>query len=203
MISPRTAARGAIPLFVAATLLLVSLCGPLRRSHLTPARAVTVDSTAAFYDLCRSDGVRGRRAVVFARDLIPAENPFGDSPEVHPLTDLMHHGMVRELFHVVPDRAWPEVTWNLANVSIYRSTSTGRVAAFEDGRVNVDRLSSFWPGDEVALLLVDPAAWTPPERQTLVNLVRAGRLRADLVALLRASPQELATWTAALSSAPR
>lgn len=189
---------GSVALFVGA-LLLAALLGPSRRTFLTPPRVVAAASAAEFYDLCTRNGLRGRRAVVFAVGLIEAEDPMGDSPEVLRMRDLMHHGVVRELFHVVPEHRWREVELGLAAVSIYRPTSVGRVAAFEDGRVNVVRLPAFWPGEEPALVLVDPTAWSPLELQAVLDLIRTGRQRADLVAVLGATPGDLAVWSAALA----
>jgi hypothetical protein len=190
---------GLLAVFVGVVLVL-SLYGPSRRTFLVPPRAIAVATTAELLSFCQERGLRGRRAVVFARRLIQAEDPSGDPPDIQPLTELMHRGVVRELFHVVPEQAWPEVTWNLANVSIFRVEGRGRVANFEDGRINVDRLAGFWPKREPALLLLDPRDWSPDELQVIAGLVRSGRLRTDLIAVLRGTAADLALWSAIMSS---
>lgn len=195
--------RFGIPAFVAGVAVFLVLYGPSQRIFVSPPRTIAVSSTAELYEFCRVNGLRGRRAVVFARHLIPAESPWGDASEIQHMTDLMHHGIVREMFHVVPERTWPEVEWNLANVSIYRPSSFGRVAAFEDGRVNVDRLSRYWPKDEAALVLVDPSVWSPAEVQSIARLIQSGHLRADLVAVLRGAATDVALWSAVVSSLPQ
>lgn len=191
-----------VPAFFAGVVLFLAVLGPSRRTFLAPPRAIAVGSAAEFRAFCEASGLRGRRAVILARHLIQAEDPGGDSPEVQSLTTLMNHGVIRELFHVVPERSWAEVEWNLANVSIYRPARLGRVAAFEDGRVNVDRLARFWPLEEPALVLLHPAAWSPLELQAIGTLLRSGRLRTDLLAVLGGTSAELAWWTSVLEAVP-
>jgi hypothetical protein len=188
--------RAGMAAFVLGALLLAGILGPWSRAFLPTTHVSAVASVAEFYALCRDREVRGRRAVVLSRRLIPAEDPRGDSPETQRLVDLMHHGIVREIFHVVPDEAWPLVELNLSMVSIYRPSATGQVAAFEDGRVNVDPLSRFWPATEPVLLLMDPRSWDAAEDQAIARLVRSGLLRTDLVALLGGTPADVRRWAA-------
>lgn len=184
--------------FVAGAFVLAAVLGPRSRAFLPVPEVATVGSVDEFYALCRERGLKGRRAVVLARAWIPAEDPRGDSPGTQRLIDLMHHGVVRELFLVVEDGAWPQIHRNLSMVSIYRESATGLVAAFEDGRVNVDPLSRFWPRSEPVLLLVDPASWDPAGEQAIARLVESGRLQADLVAIVGGGPQDVRRWMGAV-----
>ena len=196
----RGAFLGGVVACFAAAVLAASAFGPSRRVYLPAPRAVPVGSTAELLAWCEAQGLRGRRAVVFARHLVQAEDPRGDSADVEALTALMHRAVVRELFHVVPDGAWTEVAWNLGTVSIYRPDGQGRIANFEDGRVSATPLSAFWPGDEPVLLVLHPPDWSAAELEVIAGLVRSGRLRADVVALLRGTGADLALWSAIMSS---
>ncbi len=191
---------GGVVACFAAAVLLAAAWGPSRRVYLPAPQVVPVATAGELLAWCEAQGLRGRRAVVLARHLVQAEDPRGDSAEVEALTALMHRAVIRELHHVVPDRAWTEVAWNLGTVSIYRTASAGRVANFEDGRVSATPLSGFWPAGEPVLLVLHPADWSAEELELIAGLVRSGRLRADLVALLRGTGADLALWRAIMSS---
>jgi hypothetical protein len=191
----RRASLAAVLAFFAGVVGLVSVYGPSRRTAFSPPRVVAVASTGELYELCKASGVKGRRAVVFARHLVPAENPHGDSPEVRPITDLMHQGMVREVFHVLPDGAWAEVERNLPQVSPYRPRPPGFAAPVDEGRVNVDRLSRFWPAPERAIVVVDPAAWSPTEARSIMGMVQSGQMPTDLLVVLGGTEPDRAAWS--------
>ena len=187
----------------AGVVLLASLLGPSRRTYLPQPQVLPFASTGALLAWSEAQGLRGRRAVVLARHLIPAEAPAGDSPEIGPLTAMMHRGVVRELFQVVPAADWPAVAWNLSTVSIFRPEGQGRVANFEDGRVHAAPLPAFWPPEEPVLLLLHPPDWSPQELEDVESLLRSRRLRADVIAVLRGTEEDLARWRAVVSSIPQ
>ncbi len=190
---------GACLLVVAA----VAWYGPSRRTYLERPAAVGVESVDEFRALCEARGVRGRLTLVFARDLIPAAALAGDSAETQALLELMGRGHLREVFHVVPEEDWAQVAWSLDAVSIYRSNAAGRLAVFDEGRVNVSPLSRLWPPQEPAVVLLDAAAWGPLERQTITRLLAMGHLRTDLFVVLRGGAGDLAHWRSVVASSQR
>lgn len=190
---------GASLLVVAA----VAWYGPSRRTYLERPAAVAVESVDEFRALCEGRAIRGRLALVFARELVPAAAPAGDSVETQALLELMGRGHLREAFHVVPEEDWPQVAWSLDAVSIYRPVAGGRRAVFDEGRVNVSPLSRLWPPPEAAVVLIDDAAWGPLERQSITRLLAMGHLRADLLVVLRGGAGDLAHWRSVMASSRR
>lgn len=203
MTAGRGAFLGGVAACFAGVVLLASLLGPARRTYLPEPQVLPFDSTGALLAWSEAQGLRGRRAVVLARHLIQAEDPAGDSPEIEPLTAMMHRGVLRELFHVVPEGAWPVVAWNLSTVSIFRPEGQGRLANFEDGRIHAAPLPAFWPPEEPVVLLLHPPDWTPQELEAVEALLRGRRLRADVVGVLRGTGEDLARWRAVVSSIPQ
>lgn len=198
----RATTTACILAFVCGVLLFSCLYGPLRRTFVSPARVVPVDSAATLYKLYASNGVRGRIAILFTRHLIAAEYPYA-SPEIKYIEDAMHHGIVRELYHVVPDRLWAGVAWNLSQVTIYWPTPYGFVGAFEDGRVNVLPLSRLMPMKEKALVLLDAETWTREELHRIAAFIETGNISTDLLAILGGSPDDLAKFDLTVSAAAR
>jgi hypothetical protein len=181
-------------------LLLATVYGPSRRTYVSPPRVVAVRTAADAYMLWKAYGIRGRIALVFARDLIAAERP-DVTPGVEAIERAMHHGIVREVFHVVPDAQWRSVAIGLSHVSIYWPTASGAVAAFEDGRANVLPLSRLWPVPERTLVLLDARTWSREELGRIARRIRSGAIAADLIAVVDGTPSDLELFQTAQAPA--
>jgi hypothetical protein len=184
----------------AGAVFLALLYGPWRRTYVSPPRAVAIDAAADAYGLWEANGMRGRIALVFGRHLIPAEREE-KTAGVEAIERAMHHGMVREVHHVVPDGSWPEVAHGLAQVSIYWPTPAGAVAAFEDGRVNVVPLSRLWIVPERSLVLVDAGVWSPEEKERIAQRIRSGAIESDLIGVVAGTSSDLELLASAQASA--
>ncbi|ABQ24718.1 hypothetical protein [Geotalea uraniireducens] len=111
----------------------------------------------------------------------------------------LQQGMVRTVYHVVPDGAWSEVSEKLSRMPGVRPIESGFAILFGAGRVHVLPLSHFTPIQEKALVVVAPAEWTIDEYGVIVNLIKQQRVPADLLAVLRGSDAEVARLCEALA----
>jgi hypothetical protein len=201
----RPLARLVIVLLAAGALAFAALYGPSRRVAVTPSRVVSVGSVAEASALWHTLGLRGRVGIVLAGDLVPAQ--FGTTeadrgasgPEIDALTGAMGHGILREVRHVIPDARWPAMSRSVAHVTIYWTTDTGYVGAFEDGRVHVLPASRLARNDEPALVVLEARDWSERELQEIARRIRRGDLRTDLVAVVSATPSQVALLDAALT----
>jgi hypothetical protein len=198
---PRRPVTTACILALAAGAFLVAFFhGPSRRVYVSPPRAVAIRHPMDAYGLWQASGIKGRIALVFARHLIPAE-AVETTADVEAIERAMHHGMIREVFHVVPDDHWPDVAFGLSLVSIYWPTAEGAVGAFEDGRVNVLPLSRLWIVPERALVLVDTRVWSPEEKERIARRIRSGAIETDLIGVASGTPSDLELFASAQGSA--
>jgi len=205
MLGPRS--RG----FIAATALLAIFVafglGPLRRAHTSPLRVVAVASPAEAYELWARSDVRGRVGFLFASDLVPAAYGLTEAeraasaPKVAAIERAMHHSLLREVHHVVPDAAWPGIAFGLGHVSIYRRDGPGLLGAFEDGRVHVLPLGALWPRQGEALLLIDAAVWSSAELEVIAGMLSSGAVRSDLIAVMNGKAGDLERLAAAQRAA--
>jgi hypothetical protein len=189
-------------LSVAAAAFLASQCyGTSRRVLVSPARVVEASAPEDIARAWDSAGVRGRVAVQFARRL-NAVAPGADPAQSTYLEEALRRGVVRRVFHVVPDGAWAEVSANISRMHGQRQTALGFALFFDAGRVDVLPLSRFARVDEPALVVVEPAVWTHDELADIVQHVRGGDVRADLLAVIRGGPSDLALLSEAVARAP-
>jgi hypothetical protein len=192
----------AILALAVAAVSVATLSGPARRRYVTPPRVVSVPSASGLYELWEGLGVRGRVAVVLARDLVPAEAVV-ETEGVAAIGRAMHRGIVREARHVLPDERWTEARFNLSQVSIYWPSEVGFLGAFEDGRVHVLPLSRLRRMNERALVVLDPTVWSDDELQRIARRMGAGAIATDLVAVVNGSARDLELLRSALQPTPR
>ena len=190
----RFALNAGILLFSLAVLGLTFLYGPWRRSFVPTPRVVLASSAGDIERLWEKNRVRGRIALYFTRYLNAERGP--DSSEVKFTELAMNHGLVRTVYHVVPDSAWPQVRENLAKWPVVRSTRAGLVAIFEDGRVHVLPLSQFAPIQEQTLVVVEPGVWTGDELKQIARLADGGGFTPDLLVVIRGSDEDVKSFGA-------
>ena len=173
--------------------------GPLRRSFASPGKSRQVFTSAEIGGLWETEAVRGRIAVLFTRRLNAEETADSDA-DVKYVYLAMNHGIIRTVYHIVPDGAWPEVMDNLSRWPIVRPVPGGLVAVLENGRVYVLPLSNLKPIDEKALVVIEPGVWKRAELAHIADLVKGGSVTTDLLAVIRGSSSDLAMFCSAASS---
>ncbi len=151
------------------------------RHELPGATLVRCEGPEGVERAWRAAPVRGRTLVHVARQ--PAMHTDPDAPIANAYVyRAVRAGVVRRVFHVVPEAAWPEVAENLRSV----------VAAWPEGRtfrivvegtpIVVLRLSDLPALEETVLVDVDVGASPPEELAALAARLARREPAADLVA---------------------
>lgn len=162
--------------------------GPSRRVSVSPPRVDLVVSSKQLGQVWQNSGVKGRTLVTYTRYLNAKETK--ESTDIDVTERAMGKGVIRRVFHVVPDHAWNEVSKNLSGRKGMRPTQEGYIGVFEYGRVYIMPLSRFSPPSEKSLLVVEPKIWTVAEQAKIIANLTSGQLTADLVAIIRGTDQD-------------
>lgn len=193
----RPALTTAIFVFSLGIIAQFSFYGPMRRSYVTPPQAHSVATSSEILRIWEREWIRGRVAVTFSRYLNALETK--DAKDVKVMEQAMNHGLVRTAYHIVPDRAWPEVHDNFSRWPVVKQTDTGLVGLFEDGRVYVMPLSRFTAVTEQALAVIEPSVWTESEKRDIVAKLRSGAVRTDLLTVIRGTPADAGLFSPAVA----
>ena len=169
--------------------------GPARRTFASPSKVLSVDTSDQITKAWKSSGVKGRIAICFTRYLNVLESKDSKEPLITELA--MDHGIVRKVFHVVPEYAWPEVQKALSKRDDMRQTPEGFIGIFNNGRVYISPLSKLPPIDEKTLLIVEPKVWSQEELTQIGDRLKTGRLSSDLVTIIRGSENDAAIFRSA------
>jgi hypothetical protein len=161
---------------------LTLVLGPSRREYAAEARCEATGATEGILALWTRARVKGRVAVLLTRRLngeagapTPADFKFLEEAE--------RRGIVRTVYHVLPDGAWREVEEALLGFPGARRTPDGFLVMLGDARIGVLPLSRFAGVDERALVVVAPNDFAGGEFPGLV--AARGRIDADLTSVLR------------------
>jgi hypothetical protein len=155
-----------------------------------------VVSSTQLEQLWQNSGVKGRTLVTFTRYLNATESK--DTKEIEATERAMEKGIIRRVFHIVPDHVWNEVSKNLSGRVGMRPTPEGFIGIFEYGRVYILPLSRFSPPTEKSLLVVEPKIWSKAELDKIIANLQSGELAADLVAVIRGTDQDATNFRRAL-----
>ncbi len=187
--------------FTLGVLLLTLFYGPYRRVFVSPGAVHQVDSVSDINNLWQSNGVRGRVLVIFARHINPEHH--GTYFAEYAFTTLsLRQGAVRTVYHIVPDRYWPEISFEKSTLRPdIRTTTSGFVHAFEAGRVYFLPLSRFESIDERALVILDAQSWGGDELADIYHLIERKKLRTDLMAINRCSPMDAELFRSVMKQA--
>jgi hypothetical protein len=177
-----------IIIFFVSSVLFSYTYGPRQRSFASPAKVLSLESTAQINTAWESSGVKGRIAICFTRYLNALESK--ESRDVKATEISMNHGIVRKVFHVPPDSAWPEIKGALSKRSDMRTTSAGFIGVFQDGRIYIQPLSHFSPVTEQALVIVEPRVWTSDELERIAGLLASGGISSDILVVIRGSQHD-------------
>jgi hypothetical protein len=193
----QSALLAGIVLFFSGVLAGTFLYGPSRRSFTTPPQVLSVESTEQIARTFASTGVKGRIAICFTRYLNAVDGKESKSLKV--TEDSMEKGIIRRVFHVTPDSAWPEISAALAKRNGIRPIPEGLIGIFDNGRVYIMPLSRFSQTTEKALIIVDPNIWTQDELTQIANKLKSGSISSDLVVIIRGSEKDASLFRQALA----
>ncbi len=157
---------------------------------------VPEDALAAW----RRSGVHGRVLMHFARSIAMSPQPGPPSPNDY-LARALDEGIIRRVYHVIPDDAWPEV----------RATLAARPGVARDGErftlqkagapIVVGPRSALPRLDEPALVTIEGERWSPKALAEIVASL-GGPLRHDLVTWYAKSSDRVAVLEALSRGAP-
>lgn len=179
-----------ILLFLCGIVYLTCFYGPQKRSYVSASRIESVAMTADIGNLWKTAGVHGRVAVLFTRHLNAEVSPL-DTVNSKFADLAMQHGIVRTIYHVLPDDVWQAVSGNLAQRLNVRAASSGFVMIKPEGRVYIQPLSQYKPTDEKKLVVVEPGVWSGTDRARIAELINSGSVRTDLITVIRGDMPEL------------
>lgn len=186
--SKNTVLLAGIILFFFSVLAFSYLYGPTRRSLASPSKILTVETTEQILQAWETSRVKGRIAICFTRYLNALETKESKSLKV--IEGSMHKGILRRVYHITPDSAWPEIQGVLAKRDDMRPTSEGFIGIFDDGRAYIMPLSKFSRMTEKVLLIIEPKVWTGAELSQIAEKLKSDRISSDLVVIIRGSEQD-------------
>lgn len=193
--SNRTITIAACIGFALAVVVMLSLNASISRKMAPQQKVVLAGTTEEIARIWSSAGVKGRLAVLFSRRLNIVE-PTPDSKQFQYIESLMHEGVIRNVYHVVPDSAWGDVRNNLSKRHDARPGASGYSVLFAEGRVNVMPLSQFHLKiREQVLIVIEAGLWSSDEKVKIRKLIDT-QLTPDILTLYRAEPEDLAVLSA-------
>jgi len=186
-----------IVIFFFAVLAFTFFYGPSQRQFVASPTVILVDSTAQIADAWEATGVKGRIAICFTRYLNAAESK--DSTDMKVVERSMEYSIVRRVYHVTPDVAWPEIQRELSKRYSMRHTAEGFIGMFNDGRVYIMPLSKFSNLTEKALVIVEPKVWSRDELMQIASKLQSGQISSDLAVIIRGSEKDAELFRSAMT----
>ena len=162
----------AIILFFCTVLIFSIYYGPSQRISISAPNVIPVGSSYQLENVWQSSGVKGRTLILFTRYLNAVEAM--ESKELKATERAMELGIVRRVFHIVPDRSWKEVSKNLEGRKGIYQTKDGFIGVFEFGRVYIQPLSHFTPPLEQSLVVVEPKVWSEDDFTQIIGYLDQG-----------------------------
>lgn len=171
-------------IFLCLALFIVFFYGPTRRIFVTVPKVEHAATSTDIGRIWTTARVKGRVAILMTRYLNAEDVPV--DPNNYKFANIaMKHGIVRTIYHVVPDCTWIDVEKNLSQLRNARKTANGYILIVPEGRIYIAPLSRFEPIKEVSLLVVEPAVWTEFELGTIRELMVKKWLSSDLITIVR------------------
>lgn len=151
------------------------------RRTLAVQQHMSLHSPAEICTRLQALGVKGRTAVVFSRQLIGHMTLEGTQVNVsYLLEDALQQGIVRRVYHVVPDAAWDEVVKEGDRFWPVRHVGNEPIILFGAGRVYLLPLSRLRHIQEKVLVLTNGPDWGVNDMKRIDQLLR-GTLSADVL----------------------
>lgn len=185
-----------IIIFFISTIALTFLYGPWRRTYNVPSQVLSAESSDQIARIWEKAGVKGRAAICFTRYLNAVE--MKGSKDINVTENAMEKGILRKVYHIAPDSAWPEIQSALSKMNGVRTTQDGYIGIFENGRVYINPLSRFNQLSEKALIIIEPKIWSPAELLKISEKLKSGGISSDLVVIIRGTEQDVALFSNSL-----
>ena len=170
-------------IFFFAVIAFTLFYGPSQRRFVASPTVLSVDTSAEIADAWEANGVKGRIAICFTRYLNAVESK--ESTDVKVVERAMEYSIVRRVYHITPDVAWPEIQRELSKWFSMRPTSEGFIGILDDGRVYIMPLSKFSNLSEKALVIVEPKAWSREELMQIASKLQSGQISSDVTVIIR------------------
>jgi hypothetical protein len=177
-----------IIVFFLSTIALSFLYGPWRRTYNVPAQVLSVESTEQIARIWEEKGLRGRIVICFTRYLNAVD--IKESKDYKVTEKSMDNGILRKVYHIAPDSAWPEIRYALSKMNGVRTTQNGYIGIFDSGRVYINPLSRFSSQSEKSLILIEPKVWTTDEINLIAGKLKSGAVVSDLIIIVRGSERD-------------
>lgn len=171
--------------------------GPTRRSYVSTPKIEAVGSSGQLAKALGASGVKGRVAIYFTRYLNAIETKESKEPLVTELA--MDQGIIRKVFHVIPENAWTGVQTALLTRYDMRQTPEGFIGVFNSGRVYITRLSMLPPIKEKAILIVEPKVWTQEELIHIGEIIKSSYISSDLMIIIRGTGEDAEIYRTAMA----
>jgi len=184
-------------IFFIAVIAFTFFYGPSQRQFVASPTVLLVASSAEIADAWQAAGVKGRIAICFTRYLNAVESK--ESTEVKVVERSMEYSIVRRVYHITPDVAWPEIQRELSKWYSMRRTSEGFIGIFDDGRVYIMPLSRFSNLAEKVLVIVEPKVWSRDELMQIARKLQTGQISSDLVIVIRGSEKDADLFRSAMT----
>lgn len=172
----------AIAAFFITVLLVLSALSAHGRAYAPAGLVMDAPEPHQALDLWRSQRMHGRVLILFGR--LAANEPDGDAAPDD--TSYVYHairlGIVREVFHVIPDSRWDTVAGRLASDEQFR----GEGAAAFRGTIRgaplvITRLSGLPTLNEPALVLIQGGYGSERETSQMLGAIKSTAISADMV----------------------
>lgn len=185
-------ANMAIPVVIAALAIGLSIHAAQNRIFLDRPEVLTVQQPHDALRIWTEKGVRGRILVIFDRrfnitypgSVSPATTPdMLDVPGNYVYLATARN-IVRSIYHVVPDAAWPEVQEALRTSPVVDGDGARyRMAVFDGIALHIMRLQDLPALDERILLLINGTLWDEKGVAEIAAVLGGKRIASDLVIL--------------------
>ena len=130
-------------------------------------------------ELWRAQGVKGRVAVMFGR--LGANQSAVEPDDSTYLYHAIREGIVREVFHVIPDARWELVAGKLGSDEQFRAEGRGFRGTVNGTPLLITRFSDLPRLSEPVLAVLQGGTWSPEELAPVEAAIRSSALASDMV----------------------
>ncbi len=182
---------GLISLFLAGVVLFLTSTALSQRRMVHPPQVHLLSRPQDAYDVWIEKNVHGRTLLLFDRFLNAEARGLPAGPDNYVYLAI-EHGLVRKVYHIIPDRMWAEVSAALAKNAWAVPTGSGyRMAAAEGVPVRIVPLSLFEPGDETYLVNLNGGLWSGEEVRAIAGMLAGKRTRFDVLTVCGPVPDAI------------
>ncbi len=161
---------------------LLTYAGYSHRRFLPEPRVQRISAPHDAAALWTEQHVQGRVLILFDRQL-NAEKGSSRQEDSY-VFQAIQTRIIRKIYHVIPDAFWKDVCLSLGqNRFAARSGAGFRMAAHEGVPVMIIRVKDIPCIREKALISINSDCWSDPELGLIVQQLREGRLRSDLITI--------------------